>query len=83
MAFMSALGSVSSLLVAGRKPSKEEKVAVFSDALNHASIIDGIPLAERQCEVEVSIYRNCDMDHLNTLLYVLYFVYKYLSCTIF
>ncbi|KAG0453970.1 hypothetical protein HPP92_025274 [Vanilla planifolia] len=68
MAFMSALGSISSLSVDGRKPSKAEKVAVFSDALNHASIIDGIRLAERLGEIEVFIYRHCDMDHLNTLL---------------
>lgn len=68
MAFMSALGSVSSLLVVGRKPSKDERVAVFSDALNHASIIDGIHLAERQQEVEVFVYRHCDMAHLDALL---------------
>ncbi|KAK8969081.1 Long chain base biosynthesis protein 1c [Platanthera guangdongensis] len=68
MAFMSALGSVSSLLAASRKPSQEERIAVFSDALNHASIIDGIRLTERLGEVEVFIYRHCDMDHLNTML---------------
>ena len=70
MAFMSALGSLSSLLVVGRRPSKDKRVAVFSDALNHASIIDGIRLAERQQEVEVFVYRHCDMVHLNALLYV-------------
>ncbi|XP_020573329.1 8-amino-7-oxononanoate synthase isoform X2 [Phalaenopsis equestris] len=68
MAFISALGSVSSLLVAGGKPSKEERIAIFSDALNHASIIDGICLAKQLQEVEVFIYRHCDMEHLNTLL---------------
>ncbi|KAI0499671.1 hypothetical protein KFK09_017879 [Dendrobium nobile] len=68
MALISALGSVSSLLVAGRKPSKEERIAIFSDALNHASIIDGIRLAKQLRQVEVFIYKHCDMDHLNTLL---------------
>lgn len=68
LAFLSALGSVSSLLAVGRKPSKDERVAIFSDALNHASIIDGIRLAERLQEAEVFVYRHCDMSHLNALL---------------
>lgn len=68
MAFMSALGSVSSLLVVGRKPSKDERVAIFSDSLNHASIIDGIRLAERQQEAESFVYRHCDMIHLDVML---------------
>ncbi|CAI0377885.1 unnamed protein product [Linum tenue] len=46
----------------------EEKVAVFSDALNHDSIIDDIRLAERQLTIEVYVYRHCDMSHLRTLL---------------
>ncbi|XP_077237922.1 biotin F [Tasmannia lanceolata] len=68
MALMVTLGSVSTLLCAGRKPLKDERVAIFSDALNHASIIDGIRLAERQREAEVFVYKHCDMAHLNTLL---------------
>lgn len=68
MAFMTALGSISSVLSIGKKPSKHERVAIFSDALNHASIIDGIRLAERQQEVELFIYRHCDMGHLDSLL---------------
>ncbi|KAF6149877.1 hypothetical protein GIB67_008598 [Kingdonia uniflora] len=68
MAVMVTLGSVSSLLAAGKKPLKDEKVAIFSDALNHASIIDGIRLAERQQEVEIFVYKHCDTVHLNSLL---------------
>ncbi|CAD6204737.1 unnamed protein product [Miscanthus lutarioriparius] len=42
-ALMTALGSISSLLAcAGRKPAPDERIAIFSDALNHASTIDGI-----------------------------------------
>ncbi|PON56392.1 LL-diaminopimelate aminotransferase [Trema orientale] len=68
MALMVTLGNVGSLLASGTKPLKHERVAIFSDALNHASIIDGIRLAERQLSVEVFIYRHCNMTHLNTLL---------------
>ncbi len=38
--------------------------AVFSDALNHASIIDGI----RLCKAKRYVYRHLDMDHLRELL---------------
>lgn len=68
MATMVTLGNVSSLLASGRRPLQHERVAIFSDALNHASIIDGIRLAERQGSVEVFIYRHCNMTHLNALL---------------
>ena len=68
MAVMVTLGNVGSLLASGRKPLKHERVAIFSDSLNHASIIDGIRLAERQGSVEVFVYRHCDMNHLNALL---------------
>lgn len=68
MAVMVTLGSVGSLLASGVKPLEHERVAIFSDALNHASIIDGIRLAERQRSVELFIYRHCNMNHLNALL---------------
>ena len=70
MALMVSIGSIASLLAVGSKPSEEDRIAIFSDALNHSSIIDGICLAERQQSVEVFIYRHCDMSHLNALLYV-------------
>lgn len=68
MALMVAIGDISLLLAAGSKPQEEDKIAIFSDALNHASIIDGIRLAERQRGVKVFVYRHCDMSHLNELL---------------
>ncbi|XP_031393632.1 8-amino-7-oxononanoate synthase isoform X2 [Punica granatum] len=68
MAVMVAIGNISRLLSAGSQPLNEEKVAIFSDALNHASIIDGIHLAEKQHGVEVFVYRHCDMSHLDEML---------------
>lgn len=68
MAVMVAVGNISSLLAPAEKPLQKEKIAIFSDALNHASIIDGIRLAERQQSVEVHVYRHCDMSHLSSLL---------------
>lgn len=70
MAVMTALGSISSLLAVGRKPAEDERIAIFSDALNHASIIDGIRLLERQQEASVFVYKHCDMFHLDFLLCV-------------
>ncbi|KAK4480623.1 hypothetical protein RD792_013701 [Penstemon davidsonii] len=67
MAFMTAVANVG-MLIAGRKPSNNDRVAIFSDALNHASIIDGIRLAERLGNVVAFVYRHCDMLHLDTLL---------------
>ncbi|KVH96539.1 Aminotransferase, class I/classII [Cynara cardunculus var. scolymus] len=67
MAFMTVVGYVGSLSTVNETPS-EVGVAIFSDALNHASIIDGIRLAERQGRLQVFIYRHCDMTHLNGLL---------------
>jgi hypothetical protein len=40
---------------------------VFSDALNHASIIDGCRLAARR-GARVSTYRHCDVAHLEELI---------------
>ncbi|PON39655.1 Pyridoxal phosphate-dependent transferase, major region, subdomain, partial [Trema orientale] len=40
MALMVTLGNVGSLLASGIKPLQHEKVAIFSDALNHGSVID-------------------------------------------
>jgi 8-amino-7-oxononanoate synthase len=39
-------------------------VTVFSDELNHASIIDGCRLSRSR----VAVYRHADVDHLSTLL---------------
>ncbi|XP_011621169.1 8-amino-7-oxononanoate synthase isoform X1 [Amborella trichopoda] len=68
MAVMASVGNIASLLSVGRKPSKREKVAIFSDALNHASLIDGIRLVERHQEAVAFVYRHCDMIHLDGLL---------------
>jgi len=71
---MTALGSISSLLAcAGRKPAPDERIAIFSDALNHASTIDGIRLVERAGSssllyVSVNVYNHSDMSHLDFLL---------------
>ncbi|XP_040956269.1 8-amino-7-oxononanoate synthase isoform X5 [Gossypium hirsutum] len=68
MALMVALRNLASLIAAGNVPVKDEKIAIFSDELNHASIIDGIRLAERQRSVEFFVYKHCDMSHLRELL---------------
>ncbi|WOH06831.1 hypothetical protein DCAR_0626259 [Daucus carota subsp. sativus] len=68
MAVMTAIGSLGSLLAAGAKCTSDEKIAIFSDALNHASIIDGIRLAERQQSIQLFVYKHCDVSHLNELL---------------
>ncbi|XWS47687.1 hypothetical protein CRYUN_Cryun13aG0005400 [Craigia yunnanensis] len=68
MAVMVAIGSLAPLLSVGKRPTKEEKIAIFSDALNHASIVEGLKLAERNGGVEYFVYKHCDMSHLDALL---------------
>ena len=53
--YLANLGVVSALAQAG--PANP---VVFSDALNHASIVDGCRLAR----AEVFVYRHCDAEHL-------------------
>jgi 8-amino-7-oxononanoate synthase len=53
--YLANLGVVSALAKAG--PAEP---VVFSDALNHASIVDGCRLAR----AEVFVYRHCDVEHL-------------------
>jgi 8-amino-7-oxononanoate synthase len=54
--FAANLGTVASLV--------EESDAIFSDALNHASLIDGCRLSRAR----IHVYRHTDVDHLNDLL---------------
>ncbi|XVF77540.1 hypothetical protein PTKIN_Ptkin14bG0053100 [Pterospermum kingtungense] len=68
LAVLVAIGSLAPLFCAGKKPTKEEKIAIFSDSLNHASIIDGIKLAQQNGWVECFVYNHCDMSHLDKLL---------------
>jgi 8-amino-7-oxononanoate synthase len=53
--YLANLGVVGALAKAGPPDP-----VVFSDALNHASIIDGCRLAR----AEVFVYRHCDVEHL-------------------
>ena len=68
MSAMVAIGSIAPLLCAGRRLTKEEKIAIFSDELNHASIVDGVKLAEQYGWAECFVYKHCDMAHLDGLL---------------
>jgi 8-amino-7-oxononanoate synthase len=54
--FLTNLGVLSSIASPGDE--------VFSDDLNHASIIDGIRLSRARC----SRYAHCDLDHLEKLM---------------
>ncbi|XVE50598.1 hypothetical protein DITRI_Ditri01bG0176000 [Diplodiscus trichospermus] len=68
MAIMVAIGSLAPLLSAERSPNKDNKIAIFSDELNHASIVDGLKLVERYGWVECFVYKHCDTAHLDQLL---------------
>ncbi|KAG6556341.1 hypothetical protein Mapa_002284 [Marchantia paleacea] len=64
MAVMTALSSV----LKGTLSAKKGAFAIFSDSLNHASIIDGVRLAQKTGYAEVYQYRHSDMVHLEKLL---------------
>lgn len=67
-ALLAALGAVASYNAASARPAAHEKIAVFSDALNHASIIDGLRMMERHHQAVITVYRHSDMRHLDELL---------------
>lgn len=60
--YMANLAVVTSLCAFGKKTS------LFSDSLNHASLIDGIRLASRQFEVDVQVYPHLDLQNLEQKL---------------
>jgi 8-amino-7-oxononanoate synthase len=61
--YMANLAVLTSLAVAA-----PDDCAIFSDALNHASIIDGIRLANKQARAQVHIYPHCDVAALRAQL---------------
>jgi glycine C-acetyltransferase/8-amino-7-oxononanoate synthase len=67
--YLANLGTLTALMGPGD--------AIFSDALNHASLIDGCRLAK----ANLSIYRHCDIDHLRALLELSTGVYRRLIVT--
>lgn len=44
------------------------KISIYSDALNHASIIDGIRMAKAQSQAQVFVYPHNDLETLQDLL---------------
>lgn len=65
---MAVMTAITSVVPHSAEAVKENVTAIFSDALNHASIVDGIRIARRQSETEFQIYRHCDVNHLSQLL---------------
>ncbi|MCW3041111.1 MAG: bioF, partial [Solirubrobacterales bacterium] len=57
--YLANMGVISALATAGGADT-----VVFSDALNHASIVDGCRIAR----AETAVYDHCDVEHLTALL---------------
>jgi 8-amino-7-oxononanoate synthase len=59
--FMANLAMITALASLG-------KISIYSDALNHASIIDGIRMAKAQSQAQVFVYPHNDVEALQVLL---------------
>eukprot|EP00899_Mesostigma_viride_P019539 jgi/Mesvir1/27587/Mv07332-RA.1 len=66
--FAANLAVVTALCAPGRAWREGGAVAIFSDELNHASIIDGTALARFRYGAELHVYRHNDLRHLEALL---------------
>ena len=64
-ALLTPSGFAANLAVLGALAGDD--VAIFSDALNHASIVDGCRLAVRS-GASLKVYRHADLTHLESLL---------------
>jgi 8-amino-7-oxononanoate synthase len=60
-------GFAANLAVASAAGTLRDKLTIFSDELNHASIVDGVRMA-RHSGATVHVYRHSDMVHLEQLL---------------
>lgn len=60
-------GFAANLSVMGALASSP-RCAIFSDALNHASIVDGARLASKGAGAQLHVYRHNDLEHLEDLL---------------
>ncbi|KAK3241305.1 hypothetical protein CYMTET_48915 [Cymbomonas tetramitiformis] len=63
--FAANIAVITSLCI---RQKDEEPAAIFSDELNHASIVDGCKLAKSTSSATIYIYRHNDMRHLEQLL---------------
>ena len=65
MANMAAITALSTLHDASGEPSQ---MSIFSEELNHASLIDGIRLASKQNQATIKIYPHQDIETLRKML---------------
>ncbi|CAA6673532.1 unnamed protein product [Spirodela intermedia] len=67
-AFLAALGGVATHNAASRRPAAQEKIAVFSDSLNHPATVEGLRMSEHMGQTLVYSYGHRNMENLDELL---------------
>jgi 8-amino-7-oxononanoate synthase len=66
--YMANIAAITALSSGLKNKNSSEQMTIYSEELNHASLIDGLRLADKQNGASIKIYPHQDLDTLRSLL---------------